>query len=74
MVIKITMKKRNKRDENEGEPGSRKGKCFGVNMGIYIIGQGWMGERGSSGGDRAGGVVGVVVSKEQSLRGDFHQC
>ena len=30
-----------------------------------------MGERGSSGGDRAGGVVGVVVSKEQSLRGDF---
>ena len=43
-------------------------------MGIYIIGQGWMGERGSSGGDRAGGVVGVVVSKEQSLRGDFHQC
>ena len=45
MVIKITMKKRNKRDENEGEPGSRKGKCFGVNMGIYIIGQGgW--ERG----------------------------
>ena len=33
-----------------------------------------MGERGSSGGDRAGGVVGVVVSKEQSLRGDFHQC
>ena len=46
MVIKITMKKRNKRDENEREPGSRKGKCFGVNMGIYIIGQGWMGERG----------------------------
>ena len=36
MVMKITMKKRNKRDENEGEPGSRKGKCFGVDMGIYI--------------------------------------
>ena len=29
-------------------------------MGIYIIGQGWMGERGASSGDRTGGVVGVV--------------
>ena len=29
-------------------------------MGINKIGEGWW-ERGASGGDRAGGVVGVVV-------------
>ena len=52
----------------------KKWKVFWCKYGHLHNRTGWMGERGSSGGDRAGGVVGVVVSKEQSLRGDFHQC
>ena len=32
------------KDETEGESGSRKGKLYGVNVGIFIIEQGWMGE------------------------------
>ena len=60
-MIKTTMKKRNKRMRMGGSQGEERESGM-FKMGINKIGEGWWErERGASGGDRAGGVVGVVV-------------
>ena len=60
-MIKTKMKKRNKRMRMGGAR-AKKGKVVCCKMGINKIGEGWWErERGASGGDWAGGVVGVVV-------------
>ena len=78
-MIKITMKKRNKRMRMKGSQGVER-ESYMVSNGHFHNRTGVDGRGGASGGDRAGGVVGVVVSRvfrifeEQSLRRDSHHC